>query len=39
MNTMNLSKSIVLQELMAEAQHISIHVFPTINGGVSQTQR
>lgn len=37
MNTMNLSKSLVLLELMAKAQYHSFHVFPTINGGVSHS--
>jgi len=39
MNTMNLSKSMVLKRLMAKARLISYHIFPIINDGVSQSGR
>lgn len=37
MSTMNLLKSMDLSELRAKALRFSHHMFPTINGGVSQS--
>lgn len=38
MSTMNLLKSMDLKELRAKARRFSHYIFPTINGGVSQSR-